>query len=81
MVRFENDDAASHPLMTELEAGSYAWCQCGRTKTVPYCDGSHEGTGIEPLMFDVEQPSTAAICNCGITKTPPYCDGSHVDIE
>ena len=35
MPRFENDVAASHPMMTELEPGTYAWCQCGKTRTVP----------------------------------------------
>jgi len=81
MPRFENDKATSHPVMTELGAGTYYWCQCGKTKTVPYCDGSHVGSGIEPLAFDIAEPGTFAICNCGLTATPPYCDGSHTEIE
>ena len=81
MARFENDTSTTHPLATELAAGTYSWCQCGRTKTVPYCDGSHEGTGIEPLSFDIVEPGEVAICNCGLTKNPPYCDGSHAAIE
>lgn len=81
MTRFENDEADSHPLETELSPGTYSWCQCGRTKTVPWCDGSHEGTGILPLEFEVEEQSKVAICNCGLTKNPPYCDGSHTEIE
>lgn len=81
MTRFENDEAQSHPLVAELESGAYSWCQCGKTKTVPYCDGSHEGTGIEPLAFEIEKSGTQSLCNCGLTKTPPYCDGSHTAIE
>lgn len=81
MTRFENDTAASHPLVTELEAGTYAWCTCGKTKTVPYCDGSHAGSGMEPLTFVVAEPTTSSICNCGLTKNPPYCDGSHSEIK
>ena len=81
MARFVNDNAESHPLIVELDAGTYHWCQCGATKTPPFCDGSHEGSGIEPLAFDLAAKEQVAICNCGLTTTPPYCDGSHLSIE
>jgi CDGSH iron-sulfur domain-containing protein 3 len=81
MTRYENDRADSHPLVTELNPGTYYWCQCGKTKTVPYCDGSHSGSGISPLAFEIEQPVTAAVCNCGLSANPPYCSGAHVTLE
>lgn len=81
MTRFEYDESKSHPLVTQLGVGTYYWCQCGKTRTVPYCDGSHAGTGIEPLEFEVDEQITQAVCNCGLTKNPPYCDGSHAAIE
>lgn len=81
MARYEHDESASHPMVMELGAGTYHWCQCGKTKNVPFCDGSHEGTGIHPLSFEVSEPITSAICNCGLTSNPPYCSGAHVDIE
>ena len=81
MTRFENDEAKSHPLVAEMGAGTYYWCQCGKSKTVPYCDGSHTGTGITPLAFEVKEAGTLAICNCGLTTNPPYCSGDHVEIE
>ena len=81
MTRFVNDEARSHPLVTELGAGTYYWCQCGKTRTVPYCDGSHAGSGVEPLAFDIAEPVTSAICNCGLSTKPPYCSGAHVTIE
>lgn len=81
MARFENDDAKSHPLVTEMGAGTYYWCWCGKTRTVPWCDGSHAGTGVTPLEFEIKDAGTVAICNCGLTGNSPYCDGSHAKIE
>ena len=81
MGRFENDETKSHPLVTEMGEGTYYWCQCGKTRTVPYCDGSHQGSGITPLAFEMNEAGTVAICSCGLTKNPPFCDGSHVTLE
>ncbi len=81
MTRYVNDEAKSHPLVTELGAGTYYWCRCGKTRTVPYCDASHTGSGITPLPFVVDTPGTFAVCNCGLSAEPPYCSGAHVTIE
>ena len=69
--------AAKEPMVMELEPGTYYWCACGRSKNQPFCDGSHEGTGITPQAFEVKEKQTVAICMCRHTKTPPFCDGSH----
>lgn len=81
MARFENDEATSHPMVMEMGAGTYHWCQCGKTRDVPFCDGSHAGTDVTPLEFEVTEPTTSAICNCGLTTNPPFCSGAHVTLE
>lgn len=56
------------------------WCACGLSKKQPWCDGSHNGTGISPLRWTVPSKSQALyqLCACKYTKAPPYCDASHV---
>ncbi|HCW09153.1 MAG TPA: hypothetical protein DGG95_17490 [Cytophagales bacterium] len=67
------------PVEYELQPGKkYSWCQCGRSKTQPFCDQvSHKGTGIEPKDFTVSQTRKVWLCMCKQTKMPPYCDGTH----
>lgn len=70
--------AAKGPAKVTLEEGKdYFWCQCGRSKNQPFCDGSHAGTGIEPLKFTADKNGDAALCQCKSTANGPFCDGSH----
>lgn len=53
-------------------------CQCGHTKTPPYCDGSHQQhPGTAPLAYTAKADETVYICGCGKTANKPWCDGSH----
>ena len=69
--------AAKQPEVLTLEAETYYWCLCGRSRDQPFCDGSHQGTGIEPVEFILSETKEVALCMCKQTKTPPYCDGTH----
>lgn len=66
------------PFSVTLGAGTYYWCGCGKSEKEPFCDGSHKGTGKEPLEFTLEEKKQVVLCACQKTKTPPFCDGSHV---
>ena len=70
--------AEKKSIRVELEEGKrYFWCRCGRSKNQPYCDGSHKGTGLEPLAFKAEKTETKFLCRCKGTGNAPYCDGTH----
>lgn len=48
--------------------------------TQPFCDGSHEGTGFEPMSVVIREKTRVWLCNCKYTKGQPFCDGSHNDL-
>jgi CDGSH-type Zn-finger protein len=72
--------ADKQPEILKLMPGSYWWCACGHSKSQPFCDGSHDGTGIEPVRFEVKVSRNAAMCLCKHTGNKPFCDGSHSDL-
>jgi CDGSH-type Zn-finger protein len=70
--------AKTSPYALDVEAGkSYYWCSCGRSKQQPLCDGSHAGTGFEPLLFTAQKTETMYLCGCKHSFHPPLCDGTH----
>jgi CDGSH-type Zn-finger protein/mannose-6-phosphate isomerase-like protein (cupin superfamily) len=65
----------------EVKAGQrYLWCSCGRSKSQPFCDGSHAGTGFLPVLFKAERDEDVIFCGCKQTGTRPFCDGAHSNL-
>jgi CDGSH-type Zn-finger protein len=58
-------------------AKTYWWCACGRSKTQPFCDGSHKVTLFTPIEFQAEKSEDVWFCTCKRTNKKPFCDGSH----
>ncbi len=70
--------AQKAPYPVEVTEGkTYYWCACGRSRNQPFCDGSHQGTGFEPVAFTAEKTETTYLCGCKRTATQPFCDGTH----
>lgn len=70
--------AAKSPIKIDLEKGQdYYWCSCGRSKSQPFCDGSHKGLDIGPTKFTAEETGAAFLCQCKASSSKPFCDGTH----
>ena len=69
--------AQKGPYVLDLKPGTYWWCACGKSKTQPFCDGSHKGSGIEPVKFELAEATSAALCGCKHSHKKPFCDGTH----
>ncbi|MBF0614171.1 MAG: CDGSH iron-sulfur domain-containing protein [Magnetococcales bacterium] len=53
---------------------------CGRSGKDPHCDGSHQGTGMQPKRVEMGQSGTVAVCVCHRSGSDPLCDGTHKSI-
>lgn len=70
--------AQKGPFPIEVEEGkTYFWCACGRSKTQPFCDGSHKETSFSPVKYTADATKKAFFCGCKNSANAPLCDGSH----
>lgn len=74
----EPDVGGRAPIPVAVEAGkSYWWCDCGRSKTQPFCDGSHKATSFTPIEFKAEKSEKVFFCTCKRSAKKLFCDGGH----
>ncbi len=70
------------PLPVRVKRGAcYRWCSCGRSRTQPFCDDSHVGTGFEPLQWTADEDETVMFCGCKHSRDQPFCDRSHRQLK
>jgi CDGSH-type Zn-finger protein/mannose-6-phosphate isomerase-like protein (cupin superfamily) len=73
--------AQPKPYLVTLEGGrTYFWCACGRSANQPFCDGSHQGTGIVPRKLVAARTEEVLLCGCKHTGGSPFCDGAHTNL-
>lgn len=74
----ETPAAAVAPIEVTVEAGrTYWWCACGRSKSQPFCDGSHKGTEFAPLRYRATESAPKWFCVCKQSEKRPFCDGAN----
>ncbi len=74
--------AQTTPIAVNVEAGKdYWWCSCGKSKSQPFCDGSHKGSEFRPMQWTAETSETKYFCACKQTNAAPFCDGSHKKLD
>ena len=70
--------AQKAPYPVEVSEGkSYFWCACGKSAKQPFCDGSHKGSGLEPVKYTAAADRTVYFCGCKASDKAPMCDGTH----
>jgi CDGSH iron-sulfur domain-containing protein 3 len=70
--------AGKEPIPIAVVAGrDYWWCACGKSKSQPFCDGSHKGSSFSPVKWTATESTEVYFCACKQTATQPLCSGAH----
>ena len=74
--------ADNKPVKVNLSKGQeYHFCTCGRSRSQPFCDGSHAGTEFTPRVIVPDEDQEAYLCACKHSRTVPFCDGTHAQFS
>lgn len=68
------------PIEMVLKEGDYLYCNCGYSRTQPFCDGSHHGTKSQPTKFTIKKEREYKLCQCKLCARGPFCDNSHLKV-
>lgn len=50
------------PVLVTLKAGPFAWCTCGRSSKLPFCDGTHHGKKFTMVAFKKPENRVNWLC-------------------
>ncbi len=60
-----------------IVGATYFWCACGYSKSQPFCDHSHLGTGFKPVKYTQKRYKyEVSFCGCKMSKSAPICDST-----
>jgi CDGSH-type Zn-finger protein len=67
------------PIKVDETPGKKAYCTCGWSAALPYCDGSHKRlqTGCSSIKVEIAEAGTRWVCQCHRSANLPWCDGTH----
>ncbi len=68
---------SNYYLFDAVKGKNYAICTCNQSSNMPFCDGTHKGSGKSPHIYTAPTDKEVFICACGRTDNFPHCDGTH----
>ncbi len=69
----KGERAGEGAIAVDVEQGkTYFWCSCGKSSKQPFCDGSHNGTEFNPVVYKAELTKKMFFCACKLTNNQTF---------